>query len=133
MDPMGDSYESFGQWMKRHREARNLSQERLEFLAGYHSTGMVAQIESGKRGSRLSRTRAAAFAQALGVPVTDVLKAAGRLTKEDVAEIAVRPSFEAFVKSDPNLRADQKRMIVALYDSYVPRSSSSSGSGSGGD
>ena len=130
MNEVEPGRETFGEYVKRLREARNLSQERLEALVGYTSTGMVALIESGKRGKRLSRSRAAAFAQALGVPASDVLRAAGRLTKADVAELAARPPFEAFVNSDPDLRADQKRMIIALYKSYVPRSSSS-GSGKG--
>ena len=130
MNSVGASGESFGQWVKRHREARNLSQERLELLLGYaEGSGMVAQIEGGTRGKRLSRDRAAAFAQALGVDVVDVLRAAGKLTPADARAMEHRPSFEAFVNADPNLRVDQKRMLIALYRTYAPRSSSGSGGG----
>lgn len=124
--------ETFGQFVRRHREARNLSQERLEVLAGWaEGSGMVAQIENGKRGQRLSRDKAAGLAQALGVSVVDVLRAAGRITPAEAKAIAARPSFEAFVNSDPNLRIDQKRMLVALYRTYAPRSSSAASSGGG--
>lgn len=124
--------ETFGQWVRRHREARNLSQERLEVLAGWaEGSGMITQIEGGTRGKRLSRDKAAGLAQALGVPVAEVLSAAGRLTPAVAKEIAERPSFEAFVNADPNLRIDQKRLLIALYRTYSPRSSSS-GSSSGG-
>ena len=122
--------ESFGQMIQRLREARGMSQERLEALAGYvPGGGMVSQIEGGKRGTRLSRDRLVAFAQAFGVPVTEILKAAGKLTPEEARQIANRPSFADFVNADPNLRIDQKRMLIALYRTYTPKEPGSGGSG----
>lgn len=124
--------ESFGEMIQRLREARGMSQERLEALAGYvPGNGMVSQIEGGTRGSRLPRDRLVAFAQALGVPVTDLLRAAGKLSAKEAAEIEKRPSFVDFVNSDPNLRIDQKRMLVALYRTYVPKDPGSKASGGG--
>lgn len=124
--------ESFGKMIQRLREARGMSQERLEALAGYvPGNGMVSQIEGGTRGARLPRDRLVAFAQALGVPVTDMLRAAGKLTAKEASEIAKRPAFADFVNSDPNLRVDQKRMLVALYRTYVPKDPGAGG-GSGG-
>jgi transcriptional regulator with XRE-family HTH domain len=125
-----ESTETFGEAIKRLRLARNLSQERLEALVNYTpGNGMVSQIENGERGKRMSPSRMAAFAQALGVPVAEIMRAAGRLTKAEAATLKQRPSFEAFVNSDPELRVDQKRMLVLLYKSYVPGSSSSKSAG----
>lgn len=130
MDDVAAGDEALGALIKRLREARNLSQERLEVLADYRpGSGMIAQIEGGTRGKRLSRTRAAALAQALRVPVTDILRAAGRLSPEEEAELRGRPTFEDFVNSDPELRVDQKRMLVGLYRTYVPRSTGAGGGG----
>lgn len=121
--------ETFGQAIQRLREARSLSQERLEAMVGYvPGSGIMSQIEAGRRGQRLPRDKLVAFAQALGVPVTTILDAAGRLSKEEALEIARRPSFEEFINGDPNLRIDQKRMLVALYKTYVPRAGSGGGS-----
>lgn len=128
MDPVPAPPETLGQLIKRLRDGKNLSAERLEELVGYSpGSGIVTQIEKGTRGKRLSRDKAAAFAQALGVPVTEILRAAGKLTRTEEDAIAARPSFEDFVGSDQSLRIEQKRMLILLYNSYVPKSRRGSG------
>jgi len=60
------------------------------------------------------------------LPVADqrtVLRAAGRLLAADeLTPDTGRLSFEDFVRTDPALRADQKRILIELYSSWVRRS-----------
>ena len=112
----------FGRLVLRYREARGLSQQRLATEAGL-SDGYISLIETGRRGSRPSRDTVLALAQALGVPAVELLRAAGRLQAgDDLAPDNRRPSFEEFVRTDPALRADQKRILIELYSSWVRRS-----------
>ncbi|MCU1483881.1 MAG: family transcriptional regulator [Actinomycetia bacterium] len=112
----------FGRLVLRYREARGLSQQRLATEAGL-SDGYISLIETGRRGSRPSRDTVLALAQALGVPAVELLRAAGRLQSgDDLVPDNRRPSFEEFVRTDPALRADQKRILIELYSSWVRRS-----------
>lgn len=112
----------FGRLVLRFREARGMSQQRLATEAGL-SDGYISLIETGRRGARPSRDTVLALAQALGVPAVELLRAAGRLRPGDeLTPDTHRPSFEEFVRTDPALRADQKRILIELYSSWVRRS-----------
>jgi transcriptional regulator with XRE-family HTH domain len=111
----------FGRLVLRYREARGMSQQRLAAVAGL-SDGYISLIETGRRGARPSRDTVLALAQALRVPPAELLRAAGRLQAGDeLTPDAGRPSFEEFVRTDPSLRADQKRILIELYSSWVHR------------
>jgi len=110
----------FGRLVKRYREARNMSQDRLAKLIGT-TDGYISQIESGKRGRRPDRDLVIGIAQALGAPAIELLRSSGKLREGDEL-LDGRPTFEAFVMGDPSLRIDQKRILVDLYSSFVGRS-----------
>jgi transcriptional regulator with XRE-family HTH domain len=113
---------AFGVLVRRSREARGLSQQRLATDAGL-SDGYISLIETGRRGARPSRDTVLALAQALGVPAAELLRAAGRLRPgDDLSPDNRRPTFEEFVRTDPALRSDQKKVLVDLYSSFVRRS-----------
>lgn len=108
----------FGRMVRQHRTLKKLSQERLGELAGV-SGGYVSLIESGGRGDRPGRDVVVGIAQALGVPVVELLEAAGIAEPSDRQE---GPTLEDVVRTDPRLRADQKRILLDLYRSWVGKS-----------
>lgn len=111
----------FGKLVKRYRESRGISQAQLEALTGRAGTGYISQIESGARGHRISRDKVLAIAQALRADPVEFLQAAGRLEPGDTLSPEPRPSFRAFVETEPTLRSDQKAVLLALYDSWFGR------------
>jgi transcriptional regulator with XRE-family HTH domain len=110
----------FGQLLRRWREQRNLSQERLASMAGL-SNGYVSLIETGQR-QRPSRDNVIRLAQVLGAPLPEMLRAAGRLRPGDEMSTVARMSFADFVATDPALTTDQKETLVRVYRSLVGRS-----------
>lgn len=120
MDPVGTDDAKptrFGELVRYYRERRGMSQERLgketHFTGGY-----ISQIESGKRGQRPPRDTVISIAQALGAPAGRLLEAADRLLPGDDVE-PHEVTFEQVVQRDPRLRSDQKRILTALYSSWV--------------
>lgn len=113
--------ENFGTLVKRYREARNMSQERLAELAKL-SSGYISLIETGNRGKRPSRDTVIGIAQALDADVVEFLRVAGRLEPaDDINPDGSRIPFERFVNTDPALRSDQKKVLIDLYRSWVRR------------
>lgn len=109
-----------GQLVERLRTQRGMSQNALNRAANL-STGYVSQLESGARGKRPSREKVLALAQGLDAnerETAELLRLAGHHTNGAVMP-ADRPSFRSFVMSDPLLRLDQKRALIASYESYV--------------
>jgi putative transcriptional regulator len=64
-----NSTESFGRWLRRGREARNLTQEQLAELIGC-SVETIRKIEEERR--RPSRQMARLFAQCFDVPAEEL-------------------------------------------------------------
>ncbi len=112
---------AFGELVQRYRERRGMSQERLAKEAQL-SGGYISLIETGQRGKRPPRDTVLAIAQALGAPTEKLLEAAGRQQPGDEVDEPKRPTFEEFVRTDPLLRSDQKRILLDLYSSWVRRS-----------
>lgn len=115
MAPVDEGATEFGRVVERLRNERNMSQERVAELAGL-SDGYISLIERGQRGKRPGRDTVLALAQAFNVDANVLLQAAG-LPLIDRAHS--RPSFEAVVKGDPLLRADQKDVLTRLYSVFV--------------
>lgn len=114
----GGGQPRFGHLVKEWRDRRAISQQALAERVGV-SPSYVTLIENGQRGKNPSRELSIAFAQALAAPVVDFLQAAGRLTDDDLVALQDRPSFEEVVRADPRLRADQCRILIDLYRSWV--------------
>lgn len=108
----------FGRLVRKYREARNMSQERLAQEAGL-SNGYISLLETGRRGERPSRDTVIGIAQALRASIPELLHAAGRLEPGDDIAPDSRPTFADFVRTDPNLRSDQKVILIDLYNSWV--------------
>lgn len=115
---MGGAAPHFGSLVRTWRERRGYSQQALAERVGV-SPSYVTLIENGQRGKNPSRELAIAFAQALAAPVIDFLRAANRLTDDDVAALKERPSVEEVIRADPHLREDQRRILIDLYRSWV--------------
>lgn len=113
----------FGVLVKKLREGRGISQNALNQAAGL-SSGYVSQLESGQRGKRPSREKVLAIAQGLQADAaeTEALLRAANLHNGGPLVPPGRPPFRSFVMGDPLLRIDQKRALIATYESYVGRS-----------
>lgn len=120
-DPRGPS--PFGTLLRQLRERSRLSQPQLAERAGL-SPGYIANMEGGVRGRRPSRDVILSIARALDVPPLDMLVAAGRDSPADHGAPSTRPTFQQFVKTDPLLRADERDLLIRLYESYVGRRAS---------
>lgn len=87
----------------------------LAAAAGVDSA-QISRLESGKNKS-MRRDQLAQVAQALGVPVTEILRATG-VGKLGPASPAL-PSLEEVLAADPNLTDEQRQVMLNLYWSYV--------------
>jgi transcriptional regulator with XRE-family HTH domain len=104
----------FGRLVAQLRKGANLSQQELADRAEL-SRGYIAQLESGYRGGRVKRATVHRLAQALGAPVSELLRAANLgLTADDIPA-AARLDFVAFVASEPTLTPAQRRLILLVY------------------
>lgn len=113
----GVAENEFGRLVRRYRDERSMSQDRLGKLV-HRTDGYISQLESGTRGKRLSRDMVVAIAQALNAPVNELLAAAGH---DPVDSASGRSRFVTAVETDPLLRSDQKRLILDLYSLFVGR------------
>lgn len=109
---------SLGQLALRIRKARGYSQAQVA-QRGKLSPGYVAMIETGGRGQAIGRDYVLRLAK--GVRATDderdeMLRLAGYRPEGDLPPT---PSFVEAVNSDVALRADQKRILIDLYETLV--------------
>lgn len=107
----------FGRLVRKYREERSMSQQRLANLTG-RTDGYISQLETGSRGKRLDRDLVVAVAQALAAPLNEMLAAAGF---DPVEADDQRAQFARVVNMDPALRSDQKRILLEIYGVFVGR------------
>jgi transcriptional regulator with XRE-family HTH domain len=107
----------FGRLVRKYREERSMSQQRLADLTG-RTDGYISQLVTGSRGKGPNRDVVVGIAQALNAPINELLTAAGF---DAVETDASRSRFVTLVTTDPLLRADQKRILVDLYAAFVGR------------
>lgn len=108
----------FGKLAKQIREARGYSVAQVADRGGL-SEGTVSGVETGARGQRPARDTVLRLAT--GLRATDderdeLLRRAGWPVDTDLPP---SPDFEQAVNSDPRLRADQKTVLLSLYQTYV--------------
>src|ERR671911_1053124 len=101
-----------GEFIKNQREVASMSVRRLADLAGV-SNPYLSQIERGLR--RPSAEVLQALAKALQISAESLYVRAGLLTDEDAAA----PSVREAIGRDPLLTAEQKQVLLGVYDSYV--------------
>jgi transcriptional regulator with XRE-family HTH domain len=108
----------FGRLVRKYREERSMSQQRLADLTG-HTDGYISQLETGSRGKRPDRDLVVSIAQALHVPLNELLVSAGL---DPIEQGNHRANFATAVTTDPLLRSDQKRVLIDIYEVFVGRS-----------
>jgi transcriptional regulator with XRE-family HTH domain len=109
---LGDRVAELGEFIKSQREVASMSVRRLADLAGV-SNPYLSQIERGLR--RPSAEVLQALAKALQISAESLYVRAGLLTDED----AGAPSVREAIGRDPLLTAEQKQVLLGVYDSYV--------------
>ncbi len=101
-----------GEFIKAQREVASMSVRRLAELAGV-SNPYLSQIERGLR--RPSAEILQQLAKALHISAETLYVRAGLLTEED----ANAPSVREAIGRDPLLTAEQKQVLLGVYESYV--------------
>lgn len=109
---LGDRVAELGEFIKSQREVASMSVRRLADLAGV-SNPYLSQIERGLR--RPSAEVLQALAKALQISAETLYVRAGLLTDDDAAA----PSVREAIGRDPVLTAEQKQVLLGVYDSYV--------------
>jgi transcriptional regulator with XRE-family HTH domain len=107
--------EDFGTYVRRKRKLANMTLAELA-RACRVSEGYMSKLEGG---SKTPATDVVVrIAQALGEQPTRLLSKLG-LTAPDTAEVTHRPTFEEFIRSDPNLTGAQKQQLISLYTLFA--------------
>ena len=101
-----------GEFIREQRRSAQLSLRKLAKLAGV-SNPYLSQIERGLR--RPSAEVLQALAKALQISAETLYVRAGLLAEEDAAA----PSVREAIGRDPLLTAEQKQVLLGVYDSYV--------------
>ncbi len=101
-----------GEFIRAQREIASMSVRRLAELAGV-SNPYLSQIERGLR--RPSADILQQLAKALKISVEALYVRAGLLSEEDAAA----PSVREAIGRDPFLTADQKQVLLNVYESYL--------------
>jgi transcriptional regulator with XRE-family HTH domain len=105
---------ALGEIIRRQRELSAMSMRQFSELVGI-SNPYLSQIERGLR--RPSAEVLQALAKALQISAESLYVRAGLLTDEDAAA----PSVREAIGRDPLLTAEQKQVLLGVYDSYVGR------------
>jgi transcriptional regulator with XRE-family HTH domain len=111
---LNDRLAELGEFIKAQREVASMSVRRLAELAGV-SNPYLSQIERGLR--RPSAEILQQLAKALHISAETLYVRAGLLTAED----ANAPSVREAIGRDPLLTAEQKQVLLGVYESYVGR------------
>ncbi len=101
-----------GEFIRTQREIASMSVRGLADLAGV-SNPYLSQIERGLR--RPSADILQQLAKALKISVEALYVRAGLLSDEDAAA----PSVREAIGRDPFLTADQKQVLLNVYESYL--------------
>ena len=101
-----------GEFIRTQREIASMSVRGLADLAGV-SNPYLSQIERGLR--RPSADILQQLAKALKISVEALYVRAGLLSEEDAAA----PSVREAIGRDPFLTADQKQVLLNVYESYL--------------
>ena len=112
-----------GRRLREQREIRGWSQEQFAAIANI-ATGMVSQLETGKRGKGVGRDIVLRIARAMTEPAEWWLDLAG-LPYADSTPSEFRPSVTAAIDYDPHLTRAQKRALKTKYQEFLSGQSSS--------
>ena len=117
MKGWGMQLQALGSFIREQRRVADLSLRELAALTSI-SNAYLSQVERGLHQPSLSVLRA--IAQALGLPPASLLTRAG-LLDEPAGAGAAPASTEGAIRADPQLTAEEKEALVAVYRSYLAR------------
>ena len=107
--------DALGRYIRTQRELANLSLRDLAARTNV-SNPYLSQIERGLHEPSVRVLRA--IASALNVSAESLLAQAGLLDRSP-AGTETRSGTEDAIRSDPQLSADQKKALLAVYRSYI--------------
>lgn len=123
----------FGFLVRELRGKRKMTQASVAGLAKV-SAGYIGLIEGGDRGQRPSLGFVTRVAEALNASVPErrsLLRASGHLAADELSTLAEaaaaadppppieRPTFAQFVRGDPRLDKQQRKLLIRLYESWL--------------
>jgi transcriptional regulator with XRE-family HTH domain len=111
----------FGRILRELRSKAGLTQAQTAERARV-SNGYVSLLETGMRGARMSIGNVQRLAQALNASAADtdrMLRATGHIESDESIGQSDRPSFRQFVMADRRLPAEQRRLLVGIYESWI--------------
>lgn len=111
-DPLGE----LGEFIRSQRKAAEMSLRELAAKANV-SNPYISQIERGLHEPSMRVLRS--ISTALNLPLESLLVRAGLIDEDPDAAANGRDGVESAISADPNLTADQRSSLLAVYRSYV--------------
>jgi transcriptional regulator with XRE-family HTH domain len=115
-EPAGEQLAALGEFIRSQRKAAEMSLRELAAKANV-SNPYISQIERGLHEPSLRVLRS--ISSALSLPIDTLLIRAGLIDAEPDAAADAAAKVEAAISADPNLEADQRASLLAVYRSYV--------------
>jgi transcriptional regulator with XRE-family HTH domain len=111
-----DQLTALGDFIRAQRKAAEMSLRELAEKANV-SNPYISQIERGLHEPSMRVLRS--ISSALNLPLDALLVRAGLIDEDPEAAAAAAVTVESAIGADPNLTADQRASLLAVYRSYV--------------
>lgn len=111
-----DQLTALGDFIRAQRKAAEMSLRELAEKANV-SNPYISQIERGLHEPSMRVLRS--ISSALNLPLDALLVRAGLIDEDPEAAAAATVTVESAIGADPNLTADQRASLLAVYRSYV--------------
>jgi len=111
-----DQLKALGDFIRAQRKAAEMSLRELADKANV-SNPYISQIERGLHEPSMRVLRS--ISSALNLPLEALLTRAGLIDEEPDAAATATATVESAIGTDPNLTADQRASLLAVYRSYV--------------
>jgi len=111
-----DQFKALGDFIRAQRKSAEMSLRDLAAKAGV-SNPYISQIERGLHEPSMRVMRS--ISTALNLPIDTLLVRAGLIDEDPEAAEAASATVESSITADPNLTADQRDSLLAVYRSYV--------------
>lgn len=115
-----DQLKALGDFIRSQRKQAEMSLRELAAKANV-SNPYISQIERGLHEPSMRVMRS--ISTALNLPLDALLVRAGLIEHDEAAATAAMASVETAIAVDPNLTADQRNSLLAVYRSYVTANS----------
>ena len=115
-----EQLKALGDFIRSQRKQAEMSLRELAAKANV-SNPYISQIERGLHEPSMRVMRS--ISTALNLPLDALLLRAGLIEHDEAAATAAMASVETAIAVDPNLTADQRNSLLAVYHSYVAANS----------